>query len=106
MKSTAKPLPDDTPSLQKMVHDYQLTVDEMTAKLKWYEEQFRLFQHRQFGASSEKSPNQADLFNEAESILDAVEQSGDDGKETITYQRKKPGRKPLSKYIPREIVRH
>ena len=26
--------------------------------------------------------------------------------ETITYQRKKPGRKPLSKHIPREVVRY
>lgn len=108
MKSTPESLPNDAPTLQKMVHDYQLTVDEMAAKLKWYEEQFRLLQHHRFGASSEKSVDQLDLFNEAESILDTREESGrdDDDLETITYQRKKPGRKPLSKNIPREIVRY
>ncbi len=35
-------------------------------------EQFKLAKPRQFGASSEKSPNQLDwLFNEAETIEDA-----------------------------------
>ena len=106
MKSAPDPLPNDTSTLQKMVHDYQLTVDEMTEKLRWYEEQFRLFQQHRFGASSEKSPDQSDLFNEAESILDALDQGGDEAEETITYNRKKTGRKPLSKHIPREVVRH
>lgn len=38
-------------------------------KLKWYEEQLRMAQHKRFGASNEKSdPNQMELplFNEAE----------------------------------------
>jgi len=30
-----------------------MRVDEMSEKLKWYEEQFRLLKFRQFGASSE-----------------------------------------------------
>jgi len=77
MKSLPETLPTDTFTLHKMVHDYQLTVDEMAAKLAWYEEQFRLFKHRQFGLSSEKTSDQMDLFNEAESIIDAQQQSFD-----------------------------
>nr|WP_263459088.1 IS66 family transposase [Bathymodiolus platifrons methanotrophic gill symbiont] len=106
MKSLPETLPDETNALQKMVLDYQSTVDQLQEKLKWYEEQFCLFQHQRFGASSEKCPDQMELFNEAESILDSLKQDDSDLEETISYQRKKPGRKPLSKHIPREVVRY
>ena len=37
---------------------------ELAAKVKWYEEQFRIYQNRRFGASSEKtSPEQLSFFN-------------------------------------------
>ena len=61
---------------------------EMDAKIKWYEEQYRLSAQRQFGSSSEKTmPEQISLFNE-------TEDSADPGKaeptlESVTYQRKK-----------------
>ena len=106
MKSLPETLPDETNALQKMVLDYQSTVDQLQEKLKWYEEQFRLFQHQRFGSSSEKCPDQMELFNEAESILDSLKQDDPDLEETISDQRKKPGRKPLSKHIPREVVRY
>ncbi|OQK18104.1 hypothetical protein AU255_09740 [Methyloprofundus sedimenti] len=89
-----------------MVLDYQSTVYQLQEKLTWYEEQFRLFQHQRFGASSEKCPDQMALFNEAESILDALKQEETDLEETVSYQRKKPGRKPLSRHLPREVVRY
>ena len=106
MKSLTETLPNDTAVLHKMVQDYQLTIEQLQEKLKWYEEQLRLFQHKRFGASSEKYPEQMDLFNEAESIIDALPEDEGELEETISYQRKKPGRKPLSKHIPREVVRH
>jgi hypothetical protein len=108
MKYLPEPLPNDIDALHKMVQDYQFTVEQLQEKLSWYEEQFRLFQHRRFGASSEKHPEQMELFNEAESILDTLPQGKGELEleETITYQRKKPGRKPLSKPIPREVVRY
>ena len=74
MKTLPESLTTDTATLHKMVHNYQLTVDEMQAKLKWYEEQFRLLQHQRFGTSSEKCPDQMELFNEAESILDLLQE--------------------------------
>ena len=44
-------------------------ITELEALVKYYEEQFRLAKHKQFGASSEKSEydvEQINLFNEAE----------------------------------------
>ena len=107
MKALPETLPTDTVALHRMVQDYQSAVEQLQEKLDWYEERFRLFQHRRFGASSEKYPDQLELFNEAESILDALPQE-DIGEleETVAYPRNKPGRKPLSKHIPREVVRH
>jgi len=41
-------------------------IAELTAKLTWFEEQFRLSQHRRFVSSSEKTnQDQLQLFNEA-----------------------------------------
>lgn len=78
-------------------------------------EQFKLSKHKQFGASSEKSPDQLDwLFNEAETTLDAdsadavtKEAATSNGAEvnatSTPSTTKKPGRKPLPKNLPREI---
>ena len=62
-------------------------------------EQFRLAQHNRFGKSSEAHPDQGDLFNEAESIIDSIEPE----KETISYTRNKPKRQLLPKELPREV---
>jgi transposase len=51
-------------------------VAELTSKVNWLMEQFRLAQHRRFGASSEKSVGgdceQLNLFNEAETASDIL----------------------------------
>lgn len=106
MKPLPEILPDDTVTLRKMVQDYHVTVEQLQEKLSWYEEQFRLFQHRRFGASSERHPGQMELFNEAESILDALPSDTGESEVTDTSRHKKPGRKPISKNIPREIIRY
>lgn len=42
-------------------------MEELTAKLNWYEEQFRLSQQKRFGSSSEQTDsNQLSIFNEDE----------------------------------------
>ena len=42
-------------------------IEELTTKLNWYEEQFRLSKQKLFGTSSEQSDSdQLSIFNEAE----------------------------------------
>lgn len=61
---------------------------ELTTKLNWFEEQFRLSQQKRFGVSSEQTnPDQIQLFNEAES--DAQPSLPEPTIEEITYQRRK-----------------
>jgi transposase len=63
-------------------------VAELDARVRWFEEQYRLAQSRRFGPSSEKTdPNQGMLFDEAEALAEpsAVEPT----LEEITYKRRK-----------------
>jgi transposase len=62
----------------------------LSAQLKWYEEQFRLAQHKRFGASSEKThPDQLELnlFNEAEVL--ATPPGEEPPMEKVTFERRK-----------------
>ncbi len=76
----------------------------------FFREKFKLAQHKQFGVSSEKSPDQLDwLFNEAETIEDVALTEKETALATddteVTAQvstKKKSGRKPLPKDLPRE----
>lgn len=79
----------------------------------FFREKFKLAQSRQFGVSSEKSPDQVDwLFNEAEVIADEIPTESDaavttsataaDIESTATPTKKKTGRKPLPADLPRE----
>jgi len=53
------------------VAELKTRIAELEALVKFYEGQFRLAKHRQFGASSEKSEyDQINLFNEAEATAD------------------------------------
>ena len=49
-----------------LIESLQLEVSMLKRQLAWYEEQFRLNKHRQFGAASERFDAQGLLFNEAE----------------------------------------
>lgn len=79
---------------------------ELTAKLKWYEEQFRHAQQKRFGASSEKSnldQMELALFNEAEVL--AVPEMQEPDVETITYSRKKSAnRETKLEQLPLETI--
>jgi transposase len=82
---------------------------ELTAKLNWFMEQFRLSKQHQFGASSEKTaPGQEQLsfFNEAEA--EAQPDLAEPTIETVTYQRKKqPGhREAILKDLPVETIEY
>ncbi len=63
-KNTTKYSMED---LQNKCTMQEQQIQELTAKLNWYEEQYKLGKQKQFGASSEKIvSNQVSLFNEAE----------------------------------------
>lgn len=56
-------------NLQQQNNELAQQLVELSAKLKWCEEQFRLAQQKRFGASSEKTNSdqmELNLFNEAE----------------------------------------
>jgi transposase len=98
MKTDIESLPDDPVLLKKLLA-------ERDAKIAYLTEMFRLAQHKQFGKSAEGYPGQGELFNEVEELIDELE-IAETEKESITYERKKPVRKPLPKDLPREVVIH
>ena len=110
MKTPVNTLPTDVETLQELVLKLQSQVstkqnklDTLQSKYQYLLEQFRLAQHQQFGRSSETHATQDDLFNEAEALFgDFVEPE----KESISYTRNKPKRKPLPKDLPREVIIH
>ncbi|WP_217267415.1 IS66 family transposase zinc-finger binding domain-containing protein, partial [Thermanaeromonas sp. C210] len=83
---------------------------ELTAKLNWFMEQFRLSKKRQFGSSSERTEalkeQQLLLFNEAE--VEARPEEAEPDLETITYQRRKGRirREMNLEDLPVEVVEH
>lgn len=82
-------------------------IEELTAKLNWYEEQFRLSQQKRFGASSDQTDsNQLSIFNEAEK--ESRPEKEEPTIEEITYKRKKV--KGLNKKsfddLPVEIIEY
>jgi len=64
----------ETVTIPKVEYDNLCNnVAELTAKVEWLMEQFRLARHRRFGSSSEKSDyDQVSLFNEAEISSDIL----------------------------------
>lgn len=103
MKKTT--IPTNNPTIESL----QVQVEELTAKVKWYEEQFRLSQQKKFGSSSEKTPeNQIalELFNEVEQ--ESNPQLPEPTVETITYKRKKKRghRETMLQNLPTETIEY
>ena len=89
--------------LRQRVAELESLLEKKDAKIAYLQEQFRLAQQKQFGASSEGHPGPGELFNEAEELVSkAVEPE----EETISYICNKPRRKPLPADLPREVVIH
>ena len=121
MKMASDTLPKDTKNLHDIVLDLQLTLSkketalnekdsEITLLKQQYQnilEQFRLAQQKQFGKSSEVSPDQQSLFNEVEAIAEDVTSSQKENTNEDDHPaRKIPKRNPLPKDLPREIIIH
>ena len=85
------------------IESLQLEVTQLKAKLAWYEEQFRLYQQKKFGASSERFEDQGQLFNEVEELVEEAAEEPET--QTVeAHQRKKPVRSTLSEDLPRDVV--
>lgn len=84
MENTAK----SVEQLENECAKLQQQVTELSVKLSWYEEQFRLSQQRRFGSSSEQThPDQLNIFNEAE--VDTKPAQPEPTIEEVTYKRNK-----------------
>ena len=84
-----------------MVLALQSQMKTLEQKYQFLIEKFRLAQHQRFGRSNEAHPAQPDLFNEAETEVDVVEEVPE---EKITYTRKKPVRKSYQKtYLAKSL---
>jgi|GEM_PF-2531299 Transposase and inactivated derivatives len=94
---------EDTPTIESL----QQQIIELSAKLKWYEEQFRLAQNKRFSSSSEQTHQdqlELSLFNEAEMLATTLDE--EQRSEQITYERRKSSGKrseDLSK-LPVETI--
>ncbi len=80
-------------------------IAELTTKLTWFEEQFRLSQQRRFGSSSEVTSEQDRLFNEAEAETKPLSEPT---MEEITYKRRKTKgkREEQLKDLPVETIEY
>jgi len=77
-------------SLESLVVSQSEQIAKMGALIKYYEEQFKLAQRRQFGSSSEQTPNQLRFENMFNEIEDQADPSlPEPTLEEITYKRKK-----------------
>ncbi|NHN40011.1 IS66 family transposase [Pseudomaricurvus alcaniphilus] len=86
------------------------TISHQERIIKVMEEALRLQKLRLFGKSSEKSPDQVELFNEAEFSVAAedgfVQQDAQSACADSATRKKKPGRKPLPADLPRVRIEH
>lgn len=85
-------------------------ITELEALVKYYEEQFRLAKHKQFGASSEKSEydiDQINLFNEAEATADEKATEPELIEVEKHYRRRKRSANDrMPEDLPVEIIEH
>ena len=100
MKKDAQ-LPDNIEQLKALLLRQQSEINQLKHQNQHLLEQFRLAQQKQFGKSSEGFTGQGELFDEVEETQTDTAQT-----QTISYERKKPTRKPLPLDLPREEVMH
>lgn len=107
MSSSGSSLPESRQELVKIIENLATQNEQLEAKVRWFEEQFHLAQHKQFGTSREKNPKeQRNLFNEAEAIAEDGPFEEEIRQAIDSYERKKPGRKPIPKDVPMERIEY
>ena len=110
--NSANTLPPDTiEALQKLLAEAYnsltesaLKISELECRNHFLSEQWRLAQHQRFAKSSEKSPDQGELFNEVEVLLDTEEPPAPEENIAPTSVKKVPRRQPLAPELPRKTV--
>ncbi|MBU2965231.1 IS66 family transposase [Amphritea sp. 2_MG-2023] len=103
MSAVNTQLPNDLEALKKII-------EQQANRIAALEESLRLQKLKKFGASSEKSPDQHDMFNEAELSVVVEAYLAEDEVEPAHTESKtpkaKPGRKPLPAELPRVRIEH
>lgn len=120
-KSISNPgLPNDVEALKQLLlaaeekpKDRESVVSKQQNHIRHLEEIVKLFKGNKFGKSSEKSPAQTELFDEAEIegcdrdqnlFAEAIE--SEEAIPVPSASTAKSGRKPIPKDFPRIIVEH
>ena len=102
MTAEVAKLPDNPEILKGIIVDFKTEVNIL-------QEQIRLLRKHIYGPRSEKikadNPEQPSLFDEAEGT-EAVEEAIAEKEITIPEHKRKTGRKPLPKDLPREDIIH
>ncbi|MTH55804.1 IS66 family transposase [Bacillus mangrovi] len=106
MRHSTTPSPNQTK--KDRIEALEKQNKELKALVAWYEEQFRLKKHQEFGASSEKTPDDQlslPLFNEAEITATPLEEEPEEEACAEATPTKSP-RKTISADLPLETVTH
>jgi len=99
---------------EKSLAEKEKIIDQKNRLIAAFEEYVRLHKAKKFGASSEKSPDQREMFNEAELSDFAEDMLVEMGKDKGALDqaahsdkpKSKPGRKPLPADLPRIRIEH
>ena len=107
MPSSSTPLTQSREELVKIIDGLTTKNEQLEEKVRWFEEQFHLARHKQFGPSSERNiKEQGNLFNEAEAIAEGGPFEEEIRQTIDAYERKKPGRRPIPKDVPMERIEY
>jgi len=108
MNLAEKQLPDDPVMLKALLlKERSASVqreDNLKQQIHSLLEALRLEKHRLYGSSSEKSPDQSELFDEADTFVDESDVTNDSDvavSATPGKKKKRPTRKPLPAELPR-----
>lgn len=106
-------IPNNVDALKQHVLAQQVLLGEKQDRIQFLEEQIILLKHRQFAPQTEKASGQTELFDESEKESDAdasdIAEACEDveaATETAERPKRKAGRKPLPKALPRVRIEH
>ncbi|MBL4873746.1 MAG: IS66 family transposase [Rhodobacteraceae bacterium] len=95
-------LPDDPVQLKTLLIKERSVSEKLKQQIHTLLEALRLDKHRLYGKSSEKSPDQAELFDEADSLVDELDIINDEqAPVALVSKSQRPVRKPLPAELPR-----